>query len=92
MKSVRGENLSMSSIAFEMEGTWEECILDDCNNIFKRHKEGHKCYTLGDKIGICPLCLHQRKKENDTLPKKEGDVSEFVHHKSNDAKPEGDSL
>ena len=83
----------MSSIAVESEGTWEECGLVDCHLMFKRFKEGHKRYSLGDKLGICPLSFQKKQIENGTQNKAgDVDMSPFVHHKGLDAKPESDSL
>lgn len=83
----------MSSIAAEKtQGEWVECNQEDCNMMFFRYKEGHKCYSLSDRVGTCPLCIRRRQEENGTLPKKQGDVSEFVHHKGVDSKPGADTL
>lgn len=89
---VIGDSLGMSSIAVETEGGWEECRLDNCNLMFNRYREGHKRYSLGDKIGVCPLCMFKRKTENGTLPKRDADMRPFVQHKGVEAKPESDSL
>lgn len=75
------------------DGTWEECMLDNCKLIYKRHQVGHKRYDLGDKLGVCPICFFNKKMENGTVPKnKDVAIDGFVHHKSNDAKPESGSL
>ena len=71
-------------------GAWTPC--SKCNTVFFRYEFGHKCYSIGDKIGICSICLWEIKIQNGTLPKKNGDISQFVHHKNNDARPESDSL
>ena len=83
--------MPMSSIAVEVEGTWVECGLEDCKMMFKRHKKGHRAYTVGDEIGICPMCYFKKKVENGTLIKRNSSIFEF-HHKSTDSKPEKDSL
>lgn len=80
----------MSIQTTRIEGVWTPCL--KCPAQFFRYEFGNKFYTVGDKIGICPICLFNRKIENGTLPKKDVDISTFVNHKSNDSKPEGDSL
>jgi len=82
----------MSLLQPRIEGSWEECNQKDCDMIFFRYPFGHKCYSVSDKIGTCPLCIFTRKTQNGTLPKKNSDISQFVHHKSNDAKPGADTL
>lgn len=74
------------------EGGWEECIQKQCALMFYRYAFGHKCYTISDRMGVCPLCIFTIKVQNGTLPKREGDVSRFVHHKNNDSRPESGSL
>lgn len=79
-------------VASRVIGGWEQCNQTDCRMMYFRYAFGHKCYSVSDKIGTCPLCIHQKKIENGTLPKKDSDISKYVHHKSSDAKPESDSL
>lgn len=93
MAPAREGGCSMSSIeAPRIEGSWEECNQTGCTKIFFRYVFGNKCYSLSDKIGTCPLCLRIKQEDNGTLRKRKGTVSDFVHHKSPDAKPEADSL
>ncbi len=83
----------ISSIAAEVAvGQWVECNQPDCTMMFYRYTKGHKCYTISDELGTCPLCIRCRQEQNGTLPKKKGNVSDYVHHKSNDAKPGADTL
>lgn len=71
---------------------WVECKLETCDMMFFRHPLGHRCYGLSDKIGVCPICIFDRKSENGTLPKRKGNVSEFVDYKYTDSKPGIDTL
>lgn len=89
---LRSEGGIVSILQPRIEGSWEECNREDCTQIFFRYPFGHKCYSLSDKIGVCNLCIFSIKKVNGTLPNKDEDISKFVHHKSNDSKPEGDTL
>lgn len=73
------------------DGNWEECIIDGCEAMFFRHSVGDKRFDLGDKLGICPICLFNKKMANGTLPKVR-DVIINYHHKSIDSKPEKNSL
>ena len=83
----------MSSISPpRVVGSWQECSRTGCGLIFFRYGQGNKCYSLSDKTGICPLCIFQKKVENGTLTKRAGDISQFVHHKSVDARPGADTL
>lgn len=73
------------------EGSWEACIIDGCKAMFFRQAVGDKRFGLGDKLGICPICLFERKMANGTLPKIRDVIIDY-HHKSIDSKPEADSL
>jgi len=71
---------------------WTECSKSNCNLAFYRYVFGDRCYSISDKIQVCPLCIFEKKEQNGTLPKKDSDISGFVHHKGIECKPEASSL
>ena len=74
---------------------WTLCINPHNNPVehyFYRRKITDKYFAENDKTSICSLCWRISQEKNGTLPKKDVDVSEFVHHKSIDSKPQNDSL
>ena len=73
-------------------GTWCLCKKQSCENIFFRHPYGHKCFSLSDKIGICPLCIFEIRVKNQTLPKRTGNISDYTTYKHSSSKPENDTL
>ncbi len=79
----------LHEITDQME--WTLCKIPHCNKMFNRHPLGHKLYGLSDKLGVCPLCIHDRKMNNGTYVKTRQVIINF-HHKSTDSKPMRDSL
>lgn len=84
--------MRLAQSVVETQGKWVECRIETCNGIFFRHDMNHPAFSLGDKIGVCPLCIFERKIQNGTLKNATRDMIVNYHHKSVDSKPEKDSL
>ncbi len=74
------------------DGTWKSCNLEECNNIFFRYNFSHKRFSISDKMGVCNLCIRDKQIENGTLPKKDGNISDFVKHRHDGTKPNEECL
>ena len=80
----------VNEVTTKSDGQWVECRLK-CGAMFFRHDVGHKLFGLGDKLGICPICLFNKKMANGTIRKMRDVIIDF-HHKSIDSKPGKDTL
>jgi len=79
------------NVSFNPNGLWVKCGLE-CGAMFFRHDIEHKYFGLGDKLGICPLCLFSKKMVNGTLKNTMRNYIVDYYYKSIDSKPEKDSL
>lgn len=77
------------------EGVWTLCLNPFDNPVqhfFYRRKITDKYFAENDKTSICSLCWRKAQEKNGTLPKRDANMANYVHHKSIESKPEPDSL